>query len=585
MLPSNVDVSALPVKHLPLLRHLIDRLGITDVLEQLLPKDPLARVSDADCVVVMILNILQGRSALYRMKHWLAQTDLDVLLWADCPSDAFHDHRLGQTLDRLFDWGTEEVLSSVVSSYLHSQEAPRDFTIHSDATTLALFGAYDVVPDLGAPTPSHGHSKDHRPDLKQLVFGLALHGPTGMPLVATTMDGNATDQDVNQHHIAALASMVRPDDQVTFVGDCKLVDKNTLGRLADEGLHFVSLLSDSFALRKNLIDLVRTEGIELPELAREPGKTKASPPRMYRGVSFSRPMAVQDPRVAGKVGVRLEPMRLLVVQSPQLEHKFDTMLDKRLDKEEQRLRKAVRQCKPLSCEADAVRARQQILTGVRYNQAEIGIIAEEVKEKRGRRGRPRKGEEQPTTTVYKLQLHSVQRDDEAILVQRHRSSHFVLVTDHLDEGEWSDVRVLQVYRQQHMVEGTCGFRWLKGAAAVAPIFLETPRRIAALGLVFMLALMVRNYLQFELRRCLAEAGEVILYYDRRRKTAVPTAEVAMDLFEGAAVLHIRTDDRLTERRLDRLSDGARDVLRHLSVPVSVFTQPRQKIRPPEPATP
>jgi hypothetical protein len=36
------------------------------------------------------------------------------------------------------------------------------------------------------------------------------------------------------------------------------------------------------------------------------------------------------------------------------------------------------------------------------------------------------------------------------------------------------------------------------------VFLETPTRIRALGCVFMIALMVRNYIQFTLRRQMKE---------------------------------------------------------------------------------
>jgi transposase len=66
------------------------------------------------------------------------------------------------------------------------------------------------------------------------------------------------------------------------------------------------------------------------------------------------------------------------------------------------------------------------------------------------------------------------------------------VTD-WDADEWS-ARVLDEYRHQSMVEGHTGFRWLKRPAAVAPVFLETPTRIRALGFVFMIALMVRAHL-------------------------------------------------------------------------------------------
>jgi hypothetical protein len=83
---------------------------------------------------------------------------------------------------------------------------------------------------------------------------------------------------------------------------------------------------------------------------------------------------------------------------------------------------------------------------------------------------------------------------------------------------------------------------------VAPMFLKTLRRIASLGLVFVLALMVRNYLQFMLRQRLLEEDEKVSYYGRRPPTQKPTAEVLLDLFAGVMVNHVIEDGVVVERR-------------------------------------
>ena len=78
--PDDLDLEAQPVAHLPVLRALIDQLQIHAILDEALPKHCLSRVSDADCVVAMMLNILCGRVALFRMDEWLARTDVELLL-------------------------------------------------------------------------------------------------------------------------------------------------------------------------------------------------------------------------------------------------------------------------------------------------------------------------------------------------------------------------------------------------------------------------------------------------------------------------------------------------------------------------
>lgn len=578
MLPDNIELQPVVLLHLPLVRDTIDRLGIYSVVDKLLPRDPRSEVSDADCITVMIMNILMGRIALYRMDNWLDQVDTDILLWEGCPRECFGDVRLATALDHLFDQGTDEVLSAVVHSYLHSDEAPDVYSVHTDTTSLSLYGDYDIIPDMDAPTVTFGHSKAHRPDLKQVIFGMTLHGAVGMPMAASMLDGNTSDHDANRLQIAQLASMVRPDDEVTFVADCKLVDKHTIGQLLDEEFHFISLLPNTFTLRKQLIDTAHEQGHELLELARDPGRTKASPDRVYRGTSYECSFPVQDPHVPGKEGLRTERMRFLLIESSQLAAKFDNSLEDKLEREARRFDKAIKKSnkKPFSCHDDAAKKRDKLVKTLKLHRARVDVIAEEVTLKRSRPGRPRKGEEPPTETRYRLVLGELTADTDAIEQARLYARHFVLITDHLDEETWSDERVFAEYRKQHLIENHSGFRWIKSEAAVAPMFLKTPRRIAALGLVFVLALMVRNYLQFALRQRLFEVEERVPYYGNRPDTAKPTTEVLFDIFAGVMVNQVIEDGEIVERRLANLSDAARRVLELLDVAVEVFTRVREK---------
>ena len=47
---------SLPAAHLPVIRGIIDQLGIVDVLDAFCPRHPLSKVSDAECVVAMLLS-------------------------------------------------------------------------------------------------------------------------------------------------------------------------------------------------------------------------------------------------------------------------------------------------------------------------------------------------------------------------------------------------------------------------------------------------------------------------------------------------------------------------------------------------
>jgi hypothetical protein len=90
--------------------------------------------------------------------------------------------------------------------------------------------------------------------------------------------------------------------------------------------------------------------------------------------------------------------------------------------------------------------------------------------------------------------------------------------------------------------------------------------------------MVRNYLQFEVWRQMAEQKLTLPYYDRRRETELPTAELLFDLFAGAQVVQIVRDEVVLQRRLGKLGPGAKTVLALLNLDEALLTTVRPKSR-------
>lgn len=394
------------------------------------------------------------------------------------------------------------------------------------------------------------------------MFGFSLHGSAGIPLVCSTLSGNTSDVRANRDHLARLVKLLPADDEVTIVGDCKLVDGQTLGQLLTAGFHFVSLLPDNYSLRGELVsDAWKAEpnATAWPLLGSHPGRKKADP---AEGVAS------------------VETMRFLIVHSDSLAALFDAQLDARLTKEQMQVAATVANAnrKPASCEEDALRTARKALPKLRFHRAELTARAEQRPLKLPNRGRPRKGEERPMETVY-LVSASVERDDDAILRARQHASCFPLMTDHLDRDGWEDARILAEYRHQGIVEGTTGFRWLKGPAAVAPMFLKTPTRMRALGLVMILALMVRNLWQFQMRRAAREAGEKIEHPFTKRPVANLTAEMAMEHFGGMLTLRLRLDGGDWRRVPRPVSAVGLQILGYLGVEPAVFWKPPAKQMP------
>ena len=133
--------------------------------------------------------------------------------------------------------------------------------------------------------------------------------------------------------------------------------------------------------------------------------------------------------------------------------------------------------------------------------------------------------------------------------------------------------MLSDYRHQHSIECPTGFRWLKGPAAVAPVFLKTPGRIRAMGLVLILALMVRNYIQGTLRTELAERDETLPHPFTRKEEDSLTPDMAFEHF-GGLMGQVITMGEHRRRMPVQLGEVALRILSLFELNAEIFNPPR-----------
>jgi len=78
-----------------------------------------------------------------------------------------------------------------------------------------------------------------------------------------------------------------------------------------------------------------------------------------------------------------------------------------------------------------------------------------------------------------------------------------------------------------------GFRWIKNPAAIAPVWLEQPERIAALAMLTVIGLLVYSIIQRQVRLSLHTHGQQVP--GNKGMTATPTAVVVLSLFAQVAL--------------------------------------------------
>ena len=182
---------------LPLINHFIERIGLEDVLVRHLPSDARCAVPHGRALGVLLRSLIVEREPIYRQQetvHGFA----DGMFGIDAEQMAhLCDDRLGRALDRLFDADRAALLTEVVLAVGLNFGVSFD-ELHNDSTSISVCGNYRAatgrkIRGRSAPVITYGHSKAHRPDLKQLLFILTVNTDGNIPVAFRCTDGNASD--------------------------------------------------------------------------------------------------------------------------------------------------------------------------------------------------------------------------------------------------------------------------------------------------------------------------------------------------------------------------------------------------------
>jgi transposase len=521
-----------PLAHLPLVLGVLRRLEVATVIDRLVPPHPAHVLSTGRGVEALVLAILDGHHALYKVGRRLEERGILTLLEPGLPQASLHDYRLGHILDALFAANLNKVLSAVALKALEVYAIPTPW-LHQDTTTIALYGAYEDDPQSPhAPRPAYGHSKDGRDDLKQVLLSLGVSGDGGLPLRVGLRDGNRSDSVETPVAIEECLALGLEGMQ-GIVADSKAYSRRTLGLCLEHEIGLITLVPRTCAVRQEL-EAWGQQQPALPLLVEKPGRTKAEAPRRWHGQSVIRQVEVEysDGRTA------MEELRFVVVHSNQLAQQQAQSYAAGQAKEAEAVADHVQrvQAQWFAClpAADAAIAeyegRGQGRRGRRprpwrYHAVRYRVVGETRRTRRARRGRPAKTDPPSIEGGYRVVV-----EVEALANPEEDNGWTVLATT-VRSGVSTDTEILQAYQEQHTTVEP-GFRWIKNPAAIAPVWLEKPERIAALAMLTVVGLLVYSVIQRQVRLYLRTHEQQLP--GNKGLTATPTAAVVLALFAPVA---------------------------------------------------
>lgn len=550
-----ISLESLEVGATPLVRHFLQRLQLPQLFDRHLPPQP-GRQPALPCSVtlsVLLSNLLLARQPLYAIPAWVARRVPEHLGLSPEQVTLLNDDRIGRALDHLYKADRASLLTALV---LHTV---REFAIdlselHQDTTTVTFCGDYAgqaaAEQTDRPPRITFGYNKDHRPDLKQLLYSITISSDGAVPVHGKSYDGNTSDDQVHQETWDFLRKIIGHADFL-YVADSKLCTRDNMSHIASAGGRFLTVMprtrSEDAWFREHIGD----NAVSWQEVHREANpRRREGPDVVYHGV--------ESPRRSS------EGYRVLWYRSSQKAQQDAQNRQVRLQRAYARLETLHgSRRREFRTPGDALKAGQRIVQDEQVERYLRVSTSQHRHEEFKQVGPGRPGPETPyqriETWTYQIVLAE---EAEALRREALCDGLFPLMSN--DES-LSLQEALGKYKYQPFVEKR--HEQLKSIFAVAPMWLKNVRRVASLLWLYYVVELLAALLEREVRRRMEEAGLTgLALYPEARSSQAPTAALVLDRLEGHR-RHRLLNEQGQEQRCfhDELPQAARDVLDLLAV--------------------
>lgn len=540
---------------LPIINSFLSRIRLKTLLSEYIVSRKNQKLSHVEAIVLFVRNILIEREPLYKLAEWAAYFDATLVGLNQTAPSVLNDDRVGRSLDALFDADRASLMTKIVLQVVNEFSIDlRQF--HNDSTTVTLQGQYERSRSQRYGKSSlalaYGHNKDHRQDLKQLLFTLTVSRDGAVPIHYKGYDGNTTDDKTHIQTWEALRRLTGRSDFI-YVADAKLCTREQMDYLSREGGKFITVMPESRKECSWFYNWYHTHGIRWIGLLKRPDpRSPGTRVQKYWGYECPMPSA--------------EGYRIIWILSSQKRDQDAHTRQRRIEKTIHELdvlkqKIGTRQWKT---KEQVVHAVSAILDKHHCSEwFEWKVVAEQttIYKQKGM-GRPGKNTEYVKMIKEKWTFEAMPNGPR---IQRKAETDgmFPLMTNMARE-ELSMRQILLKYKFQPYIEKR--HQQLKSVFNAAPVFLKTPHRIEALMFVYFIVLLVQALIERQLRLAMKRQQiQTLPLYPESRKCRYPSTARIIELFSHHRKHVLTGDGKQIKCFHDELSSIQKTVLQLLDI--------------------
>jgi transposase len=538
----------LQVGGLPLIHAIAQRMRLKDILYKYIPAHGNEDIPAVETLMLLVYNLIVGKDPLYELQQWVESLDFRCINNEDYENVEFNDDRFGRVLNKLYLVDRASLMTELVVYFVKEFDIAVE-QLSNDSTSIKAFGRYPGKTKSGLELKK-GKSKDHRPDLKQLVFSLSIAADGAVPIHYKCYPGNVTDDTT---HIETWNSLLKitgyPD--FLYVADSKLCTDEQLSFIVDNGGRVVTIIPETW----NEVESFK-EKLRKTKKAKEIIWRRRKPGSHDKKEYFS---VFKGDYLTTKRGYKIH----WIYSSEKRKRDRDNR-DKHLKKVEQclALLNGKINKRGLKTRKAIEEAAQQIVEEHKlesFFHISIGTITEKYQVQIGT-GRPGKNTKYRTgvNTLYTL---SWTQKKQALKEEAQTDGVFPLLCT---DKQLTAKEVLKAYKYQPRLEKR--FAQFKSIHHAAPLLFKKIERIEANMFGFFIALVIQALIEREVRNKMKEHKiEKIRVYPEQREASHPTTSKILDRFDNICTYKISENSRVVETFKDSLNEDQKLILSLLNI--------------------
>lgn len=524
------------VGSLPILHKILNRSGINQILATHLETHGNEIISPAETLTLLSYNIALGKSPLYKVGDWVGSLDHRVIGSDKVDAHPMNDDRLGRSLVKLYDSNRASLMTEITLAYIKRFDIDLS-QIHNDTTSVKAYGEIAGKTSSGLELKL-GHSKDHRPDLEQIVFSLSISHDGGVPVHHKCYPGNRTDDTTHIETWNTLCK-ISPKRDFLYVADSKLCTHEQLGHIVSNGGRAITVVPRTWDETSEFEEKLKNATIKKMEILRD--KKNLNLDAEYYSV-FSGNYLTHDSRY-----------RI---------HWIFSSKKKAIDEErrEARLKRAEEELVRINAGLNTRKLKEKdnvelTIKGILQKYHVEGLIdihigtTKEADRKQTTRGRPGPNTEYETT-IYDILTLRWARNKKEISRDKKTDGIFPLLSTDKSLGA---KKVLVAYKFQPNLEKR--FSQIKSIHNVAPLLFQGIERVESVMFVFYIALVLQTLVERSIRKGMKEQKiKKIEVYPEHRCSERPTANAIFEMFERVSSYQITNGKKIVEEYRDNLDE-------------------------------